>query len=420
MILETRKADTQGQYSKSEQTKIITMETQKGKSSQKQATKKKKAKRDKGVWWKDGVPYARIFITEDGVKRPIYQKADDVSHARRLIKELREKHRKVGTRGLEGERMSFRELVAYMKEHYYHEAQYEGSELISGVRGLAETESILADLEKYFGSMRLGDIDYEEIKKYRDKRTLEKDEDGNAVRSRNRVNKYLARLKSMLNVSEAKGWIQRNPFRAEKSLFFKVSEVRERVSTPDEERRLLAVCDTDERRHIRAMIVLAVYTSLRRGGLFNLRWSDVDFENETITARHFKGGRLITYSVPMVSVVKQELLDLKAKSRSEYVIQYVRSEGDKPLTTIKTAWRKICKDAEVENLQFRDLRKISSTAATELGVSALVSSKILGHTTTRMTEKHYINPTDEMMRQMREAMESVVAAREKAKSEAVN
>ena len=196
------------------------MDNEKGKPTRKGATKKKKAARDKGVWIKkraDGKEeiYARIVITEDGVKRPITQKADDISHARRLVKELRERHKRVGTRGLEGERMTFRELVAYMKEHYYHAAQYdEDGEIISGVRGLAEAESILADLERFFGSLRLGDMGYEEIKRYRDRRLMEKDEDGEPVRTKTRVNKYLSRLKAMLEIAERKGWIPRNPFRS--------------------------------------------------------------------------------------------------------------------------------------------------------------------------------------------------------------
>jgi integrase len=400
------------------------MENEKGKPTRKGATKKRKAARDKGVWIKkraDGKEeiYARIVITEDGVKRPITQKADDISHARRLVKELREKHKRVGTRGLEGERMTFRELVAYMKEHYYHAAQYDADgEMISGVRGLAETESILADLERFFGSMRLGDIGFEEIKRYRDRRLMEKGEDSKPVRTKNRVNKYLSRLKAMLEIAERKGWIQRNPFRSEKPLLWKVNDVRERVSTPDEERRLLAVCNTERRRHIHALIIAAIYTSIRRGGLFNLKWEDVDFERDTITASHFKGGRRIRYAVPMNSMVKAELEALRKVSQSPFVFQYVKAEGDKPLTTIKTAWRKICEKAGVKYLQFRDLRKVSPTTATELGVAVETSAKVLGHTTTRMTEKHYVNASEEMMRQTRELLETVAATRAKAMAEA--
>jgi integrase len=400
------------------------MENEKGKSARTGATKKKKAARDKGIWIKkraDGTEeiYARIVITEDGKKIPKYAKADDKSHARRLVKELRDKYKRVGARGLDGEKMAFRELVAYMKEHYYHAAQYdEDGEMISGVRGLAETESILADLERFFGSMRLGDVGYEEIKRYRDRRLMERGEDGEPVRTKNRVNKYLARLKAMLEIAERKGWIQRNPFRSEKPLMFKVDEVRERVSTPEEEKRLLAVCNTDRRRHIHALIVAAIYTSIRRGGLFNLKWEDVDFERDTITASHFKGGRRIRYAVPMNSTVKAELLALRELSNSPYVFQYVKAEGDAPLTTIKTAWGKICKDAGVTNLQFRDLRKVSPTTATELGVAVETSAKVLGHTTTRMTEKHYVNASPEMMRQTRELLETVAATRAKAMAEA--
>lgn len=387
-------------------------------------SKKPKANRDKGVWAKDGKLYARIWVSEDGVKKPVTQRADDISHARRLVKELREKYqdRRIGVRGLTGEKMTFRELVAHVKENHYHEAQYDGDkELISGVRGLAETQSILTDLEKYFGSYRLSDITHTLIKRYRDARTLQKDDEGEFMRSKNRVNKYLTRLTAILSAAEREGWIVRNPFRTGASLKFKVDEVRRRNLTDDEEKRLLSVCDSERRRHMKGLIIAGIYTGVRLGELLNLKWADVDFENATFVASHYKGGRLVSYPALMNPIVQAELLALREVSKSLYVFQYVKAEGDKPLTTIKTSWMKICKDAKIENLQFRDLRKVSTTRLTERGIPAAIAAKVLGHTTTRMTEKHYIGTTAEMSRIMREALTAITVNHDEAlTTEAVN
>jgi integrase len=61
---------------------------------------------------------------------------------------------------------------------------------------------------------------------------------------------------------------------------------RERILTLEEEARLLAACE-DPRAHLRAILICALDTGMRRGELFSLTWADVDFENRLITIRAF-------------------------------------------------------------------------------------------------------------------------------------
>ena len=56
---------------------------------------------------------------------------------------------------------------------------------------------------------------------------------------------------------------------------FKEENVRVRFLTEDEEERLLKSASP----HVKEFIVFAINTGMRRGEIFNLKWSAVDFDN---------------------------------------------------------------------------------------------------------------------------------------------
>src|SRR5439155_8639989 len=62
---------------------------------------------------------------------------------------------------------------------------------------------------------------------------------------------------------------------------------RERILTRDEELRLLAACENRYQKHLRPILICALDTGMRRGEIFGLKWSDVDFEERILTIRPF-------------------------------------------------------------------------------------------------------------------------------------
>src|SRR5437762_1424962 len=85
--------------------------------------------------------------------------------------------------------------------------------------------------------------------------------------SRVTVNRELGVLRRVLNVALANGWIHRSPFTMGKSLISVGDEKpRERILTLEEEARLLAACE-GPRAHLRAILICALDTGMRRGEL---------------------------------------------------------------------------------------------------------------------------------------------------------
>jgi integrase len=104
-------------------------------------------------------------------------------------------------------------------------------------------------------------------------------------RSITSVNRELEQLRAILNFAHREGWILRNPFQAGRAIISKADEeVRERVLTEDEETRLLAA-GVGPRAHLKAIIICALDTGMRRGEIFKLKWADVHLQEGIITIR---------------------------------------------------------------------------------------------------------------------------------------
>lgn len=186
---------------------------------------------------------------------------------------------------------------------------------------------------------------------------------------------------------------------------------RARFLTDDEITRLLSECDTP---HLRMAVVIALETGLRKEGCITLRWRDVDFENGLITKPHTKGNK--TVHIPLTDTLRAELEAYKkgCSVLSRYVIPSPKNPaepmGDNANFGFNTACvragirskkEKGSKRRDPENFVFHDLRHTFASRFLMCGGDISTLSRILGHSTTRMTERYgHIN--DEHMRKQME------------------
>ena len=61
-------------------------------------------------------------------------------------------------------------------------------------------------------------------------------------------------------------------------------------------------------------------------------------------------------------------------------------------------WKKICKDADLSDLKFHDLRKTFGSMLAQNGVSTAVTQRLLEHSSPTLTNKIYTN-VDPVLRQ---------------------
>jgi len=98
------------------------------------------------------------------------------------------------------------------------------------------------------------------------------------------INRSLQLLRAILNWAVAREYLDRSPFRRGSEtlirLFREDNQRRRRISE-DEEQRLLDAAPPI----LRAMIITALDTGMRRGEMLALRFGDIDWADQTITLR---------------------------------------------------------------------------------------------------------------------------------------
>ena len=86
--------------------------------------------------------------------------------------------------------------------------------------------------------------------------------------------------------------------------------------TPEQLKKLLEVIDKDAHPHAGDMMKMVLYTGMRRGEMFKLKWEDVDFKRGFILIRDPKGGP--NQQIPLSDAAKT-LLKSRPRSESPFV-----------------------------------------------------------------------------------------------------
>ncbi len=134
--------------------------------------------------------------------------------------------------------------------------------------------------------------------------------------------------------------------------------------------------------HIRLFILFAVSTAARSGAILELTWQQIDFEKRLIDFGRGWGKKRRSV-VPMNEDVYTALCIAKELAQTDHVIEF----NCKPLNSIKGAFRKLCKEANIE----ASPHVLRHTAATWLvmdGVPLREVARLLGNSE-KMVEEVY-------------------------------
>lgn len=249
----------------------------------------------------------------------------------------------------------------------------------------------LKNLYSFFGNIKLSNITPDLLSRYVCERA--------AKVKASTVNRELNDLSAVLNRARNK-WGVKTP---------KLSPLEFRLKTQDAEIKFIRspevfqAIENAAPEHLKPIIYTAVFTGLRKNNILNLKWSDIDFENDVITVkvkdRNFDGGR--TFSVPVIPALKSILMSLPRVS--EYVFTY----RGRPIGSIKTAWRAIFKRTGLPYIRFHDLRHTAATWILKRTGNLNLTKEILGHRNIATTLK-YAHVLDEDKRKaLEDAFEDI-------------
>ncbi len=158
---------------------------------------------------------------------------------------------------------------------------------------------------------------------------------------------------------------------------------RDRRLQLGEEERLLTACDASRSRWLGDMVRLALATAMRQGELVGLTWSDVDLERRTATLRETKNGS--TRTVPLSSKAKEVLLSMRLRSDPTAG----RVFGVEVGRAVTHAFAKACREAELIDLHFHDLRHEAISRLFErTNLRDIEIASISGHRTMEMLKRY--------------------------------
>jgi len=138
--------------------------------------------------------------------------------------------------------------------------------------------------------------------------------------------------------------------------------------------------------HIEPMVLLAVNTGMRRGEIFNLKWSNINFSTKqlTVVGKVSKPGN--TRYIPLNKEVLNTL-HLWKKQADSAVLVFPNRVGT-PFENINKAWRKLRNDAGIKNFRFHDLRHHFASMLVMKHVDLNTVRELLGHSDIKMTLRY--------------------------------
>ena len=162
---------------------------------------------------------------------------------------------------------------------------------------------------------------------------------------------------------------------------------RDRFLRVHEVRRLLDAC---ERPHLRLYVMLALHTLQRPIAIYGLRVEQVDLAWNRID--FLPPGTVQTKKrrpvIPITPSLRPHLERAIQESRTGYVLEY----RGRPMRTVRLAFTKACRRAELEKVTPYVLRHTGATLMAAAGVPIWQIAGMLGHSEVRTTEiyaKHH-------------------------------
>ena len=132
----------------------------------------------------------------------------------------------------------------------------------------------------------------------------------------------------------------------------------------------------------RDIITFLIYTGCRKGEALNLKWDDVDLQNDVIAIKGTKTkyDRYVPISKPL-----KELLGGVEKIQD---CLYVFNKKGAKIGNFKKSFHTACLNAGLKDLRIHDLRHVFASKMVMNGTSLYITGELLGHRTTQMTKRY--------------------------------
>lgn len=263
-------------------------------------------------------------------------------------------------------------------------------------------ERVLKAFKKFIGNKNLCDFSAPDIEKFKAKRAEKV--------SSNTVNIDVRTLKAAFNIAVEWKKIKENPFRKVKQV--KIPQNTKRFISDDE---FIKLFDAIEDQWIKDLVSFDVLTGLRLGEVMDLKWADYDENTNTVMIQssetyNVKGGKMRKVALPAEAV---KLLANRNKKSAWIFTTDKRKKVSKEYAS-RLFKKAVVKAGLPNEIHFHSLRHTFGTKAAEANIPIHVIQKIMGHSSTKITEGYIGQNTEFMATEMQKM--SIPKAEEKKES----
>lgn len=280
---------------------------------------------------------------------------------------------------------------------------------------------LLERINQAIGHMKLKDIKPLHLNKFYDNlsekgisKRVKRDNNGNEIGDRRLAPKTIFAHHQLISkiLATAVKWQLIDINVAERADPPKVSQKEIRFLDETDTKRLITLLD-DEPIQYKTMIILLIYTGIRRGELCGLEWKDIDFSNRTMnivrTSQYIGNKKLITKEPKTKSGIREIILShtacrllLEYKQWQNYNIielgelwnntdrLFTQSNGLPIYPDTVTDWfAKFIKKHNFPHVTLHSLRHTNASLMIAEGADVCTVSKRLGHANTSTTLNIY-------------------------------
>ena len=248
-------------------------------------------------------------------------------------------------------------------------------------------------LYPFFGSMKLSEIRHDDIQRFYNEKV------GYAAST---VKHLRSIMRGILSNAKEDGWLEENVMESKRYTFSKKETQRLPLEDTDSSALVSSLSLLTEQQ--RLMIVLPLYTGLRRGELLALQWKHIHLKERVIS---------ILQAVSYVNN-KPELKPPKSRAGIrnlpivDDLLPYLQAQGDQeafligggmtPVTkrAFEYWWNKAMKQIDMKGVTAHRLRHTFATAA-EPSLDLKTLQTILGHSKADITFNRYVHPRDALL-----------------------
>jgi integrase len=126
------------------------------------------------------------------------------------------------------------------------------------------------------------------------------------------------------------------------------------------------------------LITLSLKTGMRRGELFDLEWSAVDFQNKFITVTGETAKSSKTRHIPLSPKALDALKSWKIQAPSLQGRVFPSNNGER-LNNVNKSWASILKEAKIAKFRWHDMRHDFASKLVMKGVPLNTVRELCGH-----------------------------------------